>query len=90
MVVMLVVLLASGLAWSRPALGQSDREGTEDSPPNIVFIMADDLGYGDLEPYGQEKIITPHLARMARRGMRFTQFYSGAAVCAPLPQCADD
>jgi arylsulfatase A len=52
-------------------------------PPNIVFIMADDLGWGDIEPYGQEKIRTPSLARMAREGMRFTQFYAGSTVCAP-------
>ncbi len=52
-------------------------------PPNIVFILADDLGYGDLGCYGQTKIRTPHLDRMAREGMRLTQHYSGNAVCAP-------
>ena len=52
------------------------------APPNIVFIMADDLGYGHLGAYGQEKIKTPHLDRMAAEGMRFTQAYSGAALCA--------
>ena len=45
--------------------------------------MADDLGYGDLGCYGQKVIATPHLDRMAREGMRFTQFYAGATVCAP-------
>ena len=50
--------------------------------PNIVFIMADDLGYGHLGSYGQDKIMTPHLDRMAEEGMRFTQSYSGAALCA--------
>ncbi len=50
--------------------------------PNIVFIMADDLGYGHLGSYGQTKIKTPHLDRMAEEGMRFTQSYSGAALCA--------
>jgi arylsulfatase A len=50
--------------------------------PNIVFIMADDLGYGHLGSYGQTKIKTPHLDRMAQEGMRFTQAYSGAALCA--------
>jgi arylsulfatase A-like enzyme len=53
------------------------------TPPNIVFIMADDLGYGDLGSYGQTKIHTPHLDAMAQEGMRFTQFYSGSTVCAP-------
>ncbi len=52
-------------------------------PPNIVFIMADDLGYGELGCYGQEKIKTPHIDRLAADGMRFTQAYAGAAVCQP-------
>src|SRR5476651_1726456 len=51
--------------------------------PNIVFILADDLGYGDLGCYGQTKIRTPNLDRMASEGMRFTQSYCGNAVCAP-------
>jgi len=53
------------------------------SPPNIVYILADDLGYGELGCYGQEKIRTPHLDRLASEGMRFTQHYCGAPVCAP-------
>ncbi len=51
--------------------------------PNIVFILADDLGYGDLGCYGQTKIKTPNLDRLAAEGMRFTNFYSGCSVCAP-------
>jgi uncharacterized sulfatase len=51
--------------------------------PNIIFILADDLGYGDLGCYGQKKIQTPCLDRMAAEGMRFTQFYAGSTVCAP-------
>jgi len=51
--------------------------------PNIIYILADDLGYGELGCYGQEKIETPHLDRLARQGIRFTQHYSGSAVCAP-------
>jgi arylsulfatase len=51
--------------------------------PNIVFMVADDLGYGELGAYGQTKIRTPSLDRMAREGMRFTQHYSGSPVCAP-------
>jgi arylsulfatase A-like enzyme len=53
------------------------------SRPNIVFIMADDLGYGDVGAYGQTKIRTPRLDQMAREGTRFTQFYAGSPVCAP-------
>jgi uncharacterized sulfatase len=51
--------------------------------PNIVLILADDLGYGDLGCYGQQVIETPRLDRMAAEGMRFTQFYAGSTVCAP-------
>jgi arylsulfatase A-like enzyme len=51
--------------------------------PNLIWIMADDLGYGDLGCYGQKEIQTPQLDKMASEGMRFTQFYSGATVCAP-------
>jgi arylsulfatase A len=51
--------------------------------PNIVLIMADDLGYGELGSYGQQKIETPRLDELAREGLRFTQFYSGSPVCAP-------
>ncbi len=53
------------------------------SRPNIIFIMADDLGYGDLGCYGSELIATPNLDRMAAEGIRFRQFYAGATVCAP-------
>lgn len=51
--------------------------------PNVIFVLADDLGYGELGCYGQKVIQTPHLDRMAREGLRFTQFYAGATVCAP-------
>lgn len=51
--------------------------------PNIIFIMADDLGYGDLGCYGQEKIQTPRIDQLAKEGMCFTDFYAGATVCAP-------
>ncbi len=59
------------------------REVTEAEHPNIILILADDLGYGDLGSYGQTKIRTPHLDRIADEGMRFTQHYSGSPVCAP-------
>ena len=52
-------------------------------PPNIVYILADDLGYAELGCYGQKKIKTPNLDRLAREGMRFTDHYCGNAVCAP-------
>jgi arylsulfatase len=49
----------------------------------VIFILADDLGYGELGCYGQEKIRTPHIDRIAAEGMKFTQHYSGSPVCAP-------
>jgi arylsulfatase A-like enzyme len=57
------------------------------SRPNIVFIMADDLGYGDLGCYGQRQIKTPNLDRLAAEGVRFTSCYAGSTVCAPS-RCA--
>lgn len=53
------------------------------SKPNIVLIVADDLGYGDLGIYGQQHFSTPNIDRLAKKGMLFTQFYSGSTVCAP-------
>lgn len=51
--------------------------------PNIIFIFADDLGYGDVGCYGQQKIETPNIDKLAAGGMKFTQFYSGSTVCGP-------
>ena len=73
--------LVLGLAISTGVRAAEDTESTRN--PNIVFILADDLGYGDLGCYGQQQIQTPRLDRMAAEGMRFTQFYAGSTVCAP-------
>src|SRR5687767_14979113 len=62
------------------APGQTPQPG---GPPNILLIQADDLGYGDLSVYGQTKFQTPALDKLAREGIRFTQYYSGSTVCAP-------
>ena len=56
-------------------------------PPNVVLILADDLGYGDLSCYGQKYFQTPNIDALAASGMRFTQHYAGAPVCAPS-RCA--
>ena len=53
------------------------------SSPNVIIIMADDQGYQDLGCFGSPKTKTPHIDRMAKEGMRFTDFYSGASVCTP-------
>ncbi|KPK76151.1 MAG: N-acetylgalactosamine-6-sulfatase, partial [Phycisphaerae bacterium SM23_30] len=57
--------------------------GKPDDKPNIIYILADDLGYGDLGCYGQKKIRTPNLDQLAADGIRFTRHYSGSTVCAP-------
>ena len=62
---------------------QETEENAVPTKPNIVFILADDLGYGDIGPYGQTKIKTPNLDQMASQGRRYTQFYAGSTVCAP-------
>lgn len=54
-----------------------------ESRPNVVFILADDLGYGDVSCYGQEKFTTPNIDALASEGMKFTQFYAGCTVSAP-------
>ncbi len=55
--------------------------------PNIIFVLADDLGYGDLSCYGQTHFTTPHLDRMAAEGLKFSQHYAGSTVCAPSRAC---
>jgi len=59
----------------------------EPTKPNVLLILADDLGWGDLGCYGQKQIQTPHLDQLAKDGLRFTAFYSGSTVCAPS-RCA--
>jgi arylsulfatase A-like enzyme len=63
--------------------GHSFGQRAKAARPNIIFILADDMGYGDLGCYGQKLIQTPNLDAMAKQGLRFTQFYAGTAVCAP-------
>src|SRR5688572_20729831 len=77
----LAALLVSAVALAArpaPAPGAEPRRR-----PNVIFILADDLGYGDLGCYGQKHIKTPNLDRMAAEGVRFTDFYAGSTVCTP-------
>jgi arylsulfatase A len=71
--------VSAGTAASGQAFGLARRP----SRPNIIFIMADDLGYGHLGCYGQKKIMTPNIDRLAKEGVKFTDFYAGYTVCAP-------
>ena len=54
---------------------------------NIILILADDLGYGDIRAFGQAKIRTPHIDRLAAEGIKLTDFYAGSVVCAPSRSC---
>ncbi len=74
--VRLLPVLASIVAGCAP-------EPAREAPPNIVYLLADDLGYGELGAYGQTLIRTPNLDRLAAEGMKFTQHYAGSPVCAP-------
>src|ERR1700677_5064444 len=76
-VFLLLTILAAGLQIILPSTTNAAR------PPNIVIILADDMGYGDLSCYGHPSIRTPNLDRMAAEGMRFTDFYVAAPVCTP-------
>ena len=72
------IVLLLFLCWGTMALAQKST-----SKPNVIYIFADDLGYGEVGAYGQKKIKTPNLDRLAAGGVRFTQHYSSAPVCAP-------
>lgn len=78
----LILFLALTIS-SLSGLAATGNESADPGKPNIVLIMVDDLGYADISPYGQRKILTPNLSKIAERGMVFTQFYAGTSVCAP-------
>jgi arylsulfatase A len=68
----------------QPGQGQ---EAKPSLPPNIIYILADDLGYGDLSCYGQEKFSTPQLDQLAREGIRFTAIMQAVRCVRPPVQC---
>jgi len=72
-----LAILLAGLAIPRSA------RAAQPGKTNLLFILADDLGYGDLGCYGQREIQTPHIDRLARQGVIFTACYAGSTVCAP-------
>lgn len=82
-----LLIIQAMLIFAVCACSNSSEEKQAESKPNIIYILADDLGYGDLGCYGQTEIKTPHLDKMAESGMRFTQHYAGSTVCAPSRCC---
>ena len=81
------ILISTGLLLTTPFI---HAEKNKDKKPNVVFILADDLGYGDLSCYGQEKFETPNIDKLAQSGMRFTQCYSGDNCQCPFPLLSAD
>ncbi len=77
------VLLAVGCAVSAVAQSTNNSPAPMPRRPSIIFILADDLGYGDIGCYGQDRIKTPNLDRLAAEGIRFTSCYAGSTVCSP-------
>jgi arylsulfatase A-like enzyme len=78
-----VIAVAAAAALAVPAIGAAAGD-PRDPPPNVVLILADDLGYGDVGAYGAAKPRTPNIDRIAREGMRFTDAHSPASVCTPV------
>ncbi|MCP4452105.1 MAG: sulfatase-like hydrolase/transferase, partial [Planctomycetes bacterium] len=78
---------ADGVAFIKYAPARARTTAATAKKPNIIYILVDDLGYGDLGCYGQDIIKTPNIDRLAAQGMRFTDHYSGSTVCAPS-RCA--
>jgi arylsulfatase A-like enzyme len=83
----LVTAAAGVLALLGAGVTDAAAQQPASRPPNILFILADDLGYGDLGCYGQKTIRTPQIDRLAAEGTRFTQCYAGSTVCAPSRCC---
>ena len=79
----LICICLAAAWWHQGRAGRADDPPEKRRPPNIIIIFADDLGYGDLGCFGNPTIATPHLDRMAREGLRLTQFYVGECVCTP-------
>lgn len=78
----LILFLAVSLASCTQKI-KTNKTAEQNTNPNVIFILADDLGYADLSCYGQTKFSTPNIDRLASQGMLFTQHYAGATVCAP-------
>lgn len=78
-----ITILSCNTKSKKQDVVQDNANSTVTKKPNVIYILADDLGYGDLGCYGQDKFSTPHIDKLAQKGMLFTQHYSGSTVCAP-------
>ena len=83
LILQLLISIAVIISCQNNSNEERSHDASEPMQPNIVYILADDLGYGDLGSYGQDNFYTPNLDRMAEEGMRFTDHYAGSTVCAP-------
>lgn len=77
-VVFTIIIIIVSVGYAK-----AQNTSNEEAKPNIIFLMADDWGWGDLGYYGNRRIQTPNIDQLAEEGIRFTQFYQGAAVCSP-------
>ena len=78
---LLVLIIGNGTLWASGSLNTTEPRSTV--KPNVILILTDDLGYGDVGFNGQQKIMTPNLDRFANEGMIFKQHYAGTSVCGP-------
>ena len=83
----ILFLIPAVLVFTISACNGPKEKQQAETKPNIVYILADDLGYGDLSCYGQTHFQTPNIDKLAENGMKFTQHYSGSTVCAPSRSC---
>lgn len=78
-----IFVIFTSLLFNLPGSSMAAAETTPQIKPNIIYILLDDAGYGDLGCYGQKTLLTPHVDRLAAGGVKFTRHYSGSTVCAP-------
>ncbi len=77
------IILSVAVSLFARVNAQSTAGAKSNTKPNVIYIFADDLGYGEVGCYGQKRIKTPNIDRLAAEGMKFTQHYVGTPVCAP-------
>ena len=81
------LLLTSASVGLNAQTAEAPKHNKSSDTPNVIFILADDLGFSDIEAYGNQFISTPNINKLAKEGMSFTQLYSGTSVSAPSRAC---